>query len=574
MVPNINYMVFLVKKTIQGKIYLYLRHNHRVNGKVKTAWQLYLGPEEEFATHTRIAKQEIATETLEFGLIAALKQIADQIHLVDIINRETNKRKQGLSVGDHLLIAVLNRCIQPTTKKQLQAWVKSTAIPRIFPSISPNLDSRAYWNHFRYLSDDTIEKIENQLIENIQKEFNINLNEISFDPTNFYTYINPKKSNQTLPKHGHSKEGKRTLNIVNLSLFCTLDGGIPLFHLLYPGNIHDATHFKSALLALQQRLSILKMEHSTITLTFDKGNLSKEAFQQIDTIGLNYICSDRPSSHKNHLKIHPEKFLMHKLPNRKEIGAFEIHDDKYGKERRFIATYNPRKAKWSYDNLLEKIDKKKCEIETYFNERLTFMAGNSSKGQGSKWRIRDEVQKKINIMIGKGDYRKILTYELTGPEEIPISEAGQFHLKLTIDSSALDMVKLKMGKSFLMTNREDLTPYEIIQAYHQQFLVEQAFKWLKSHDFLQIRPMFHHVDSSVRGHVFVCYLGLLLLSLLVQKLINLGIPTSIYETIELLGEIKITRIHLTGRRDPIENLNQLSPKAKKLYDSLKLSQMI
>ncbi len=567
-------MAFLVKKTIKGKIYLYLRHNHRVNGKVKTAWQVYLGPEEEFATRTKIAKQEITTETLEFGLIAALKQIADQINLVDVIDKETNKRNQGVSVGEHILIAALNRCIQPTTKKQLQSWVKTTVIPKLFPNLTPNLDSRAYWNHFGYLSDESIEKIENKLIRNIQNEFNINLSEISFDPTNFYTYINPKKDNQTLARHGHSKEGKRTLNIVNLSLFCTLDGGIPLFHLLYPGKIHDATHFKSALPALQRRLSALKLDNSTITLTFDKGNLSKEAFQQIDDLGLNFICSDRPSTHKNHLSIHPDKFAMHTLPNGKEIGTLEIHDDKYGKVRRFIATYNPRKAKWSINNMLEKIDKKKGEIETYFKERLTFIAGKSKKEQGSKWRIRDEVETKIQSMIGKGDYRKILMYELTGPDEIPISEAGQFHLKLIIDSSALDTAKLKMGKSFLMTNRMDLTPFDIVQAYRQQYLVEQAFKWLKSVDFLQIRPMFHHVNSSVRGHVFVCYLGLLLLSLLVHKLINLGIPSSIYETIDLLSEMKITRIHLTGRRDPIENLNQLSPKADTLLNVLKLSQML
>ena len=177
-------------------------------------------------------------------------------------------------------------------------------------------------------------------------------------------------------------------------------------------------------------------------------------------------------------------------------------------------------------------------------------------------------------MIGKGAYPKIITYELSGPDTISIAEGGQFQVKIKIDSSALAVAKTKMGKSFLMTNREDVSPVDIVWAYRQQFLVEQAFKWLKSADFLQIRPMFHRVDSSVRGHVFVCYLGLLLLSLLVHKLINLGIPISIYEAMERLNEIQITQINVSGRRDPIENMNSLSPEAKNLFEILHLSQFL
>ncbi len=71
-------MPFLVRKLLKGKTYLYLRHNHRVNGKVKTAWQIYLGPEEELHSHSKIAKREIKTETIEFGLIAALFQVAQR----------------------------------------------------------------------------------------------------------------------------------------------------------------------------------------------------------------------------------------------------------------------------------------------------------------------------------------------------------------------------------------------------------------------------------------------------------------------------------------------------------------
>ena len=566
-------MPFLVRKLLKGKTYLYLRHNHRVNGKVKTAWQIYLGPEEEFHLHSKIAKREIKTETIEFGLIAALFQVAKRIKLIEVIDAVSPKRNQGLSVGEHLVIAALNRCVQPTTKTQLQSWIDKTIIRKLFPNITENLDSRAYWNHFRYLNDEKIEKIEKELIKNIQSEFNIDMSQLSFDPTNFYSYINPKKENQTIPKHGHSKEGRKTLNIINLSLFCTLDGGIPLFHLLYPGNIQDAVHFKEqALPALKRKLSSLNLSSSEITLIFDKGNLSNEAFEQIDEQRFRYICSDRPSTHKKHLSLDPDQFQMSILPNGKEIGTSIISGKKYGKKRHFIAVYSPKKAEWQFKNFLKKVERKKQEIKDYFQTRLNFAPNESKQGKSGMWRIKTNVDKKILSMICRKKFQNVLKYSISGPDSISKEEGGTFKLYLSIDPLTLAETKNTMGKSFLMSNVEEFAPEKIVWVYRQQYLVEQAFKWLKNSDFLQIRPMYHSVDSSIRGHVFVCYLGLVLLSLLVRNLIDLGVPSSIYEAIATLNEIRITRIILTGKRNPIENLNQLSPKADLLYSKLKLNQ--
>ena len=128
----------------------------------------------------------------------------------------------------------------------------------------------------------------------------------------------------------------------------------------------------------------------------------------------------------------------------------------------------------------------------------------------------------------------------------------------------------KLGKGFLMTNREDLTPQEVVWTYRQQYLVEQAFKWLKSGEFLTIRPMFHRIDNSVRGHIFTCYIGLLLLSLLVKELIRLDIPTSIYKTVKHLKEIRLTRIYMGDHTKPLVTIDSMSDDAKKIYDSLEL----
>ena len=161
------------------------------------------------------------------------------------------------------------------------------------------------------------------------------------------------------------------LNLVNVSLFCALDGGVPLLHLVYPGNVQDASHFKSkALPRLKQRLDNLGVPGTRVTLAFDKGNLSEDAFACIDTEGLDYIASDRPSSHKDLKSLPPESFAIFVLPNGKEVGVTDTWVEKYGKIRRFVIVYNPAEAAWKRKNFEEKVQKKVCQIETFFKDRL------------------------------------------------------------------------------------------------------------------------------------------------------------------------------------------------------------
>ena len=93
-----------------------------------------------------------------------------------------------------------------------------------------------------------------------------------------------------------------------------------------------------------------------------------------------------------------------------------------------------------------------------------------------------------------------------GPSTLQVARGGRFELEISKNPEALQKTTLTFGKSFLMTSREDPKAEDVVWIYRQQYLVESAFKWLKNSEFLSIRPMYHHVDSSIRGNVFTCYL--------------------------------------------------------------------
>jgi transposase len=549
-------MVHLVKKEIKGKIYLYLEQRARINGKSKRIWQKYLGAEEKIKVQTALlVEPRLEVSTFDFGLPIVLMTLAQRLDLVHIINECTQKRQQGLSVGDYVLIATLNRCIQPRSKNQLRKWFYSTYLQTLFPKIETYLDSMAYTNHFQYLTEAAIEAIETQINAKLLTTFQVKMDELFYDPTNYATYINPKT--QTLPRHGHSKEGRQILNLVSLSVFCTSDGGIPIMHRTYAGNIHDAAHFKTEYPRFLARLHALGLSPSHVTLVFDKGNISDEVFQEIDTSGIHWVASVRPSSHKDLQKLGPTDFPMYTLPNGKTLGILEVQRELHGRDCRLLVTYNPRRAHWAGQNLRKKLETKLAQIQEWFRERLNV----------KKWRSAEAVEQKIRAIIHTKAHFQFITYHVTG-------EFGQVNYTVTLNEDAIQAHLKTLGKSFVMTNQARMSPLDLIWLYRQQYTVEQAFKYLKNPNILRITPIYHWKDECIRGHNLTCVLGLLLLTLLHREVQRVFPELSLPRTIELLSEIRISHINFSGSRKVIKKLEKIAPAAKKLADFFELDQLI
>lgn len=551
-------MVFLAKDVKNDRTYLYLRHNHCVNGQSRRAWQISLGPEEDMKATGNIALNlDTRTESLDFGLVAALLRVAEKLKLTEVINRASQKRHQGLGVGEHVLFAAINRCVQPTSKTELRKWLESTILQKVYPDLGVNLDARAYWTHFQYLTPAIIARVETELARMAARQFGVSYKDLLFDPTNFFTYANPRGDNQQLARHGHPKDGRAVLNLVNVSLFCALDGGVPLLHLVYPGNVQDAAHFKDeALKALQRHLEALGEPRAKLTLTFDKGNLSEDAIKYADAKGFDFIASDRPTSHKVLQALPAEAFTMHALPNGKVVGVKDVRAEKYDKSRRFIVVYNPEEATWKRANLEKKVEKRVASIRKFFEHRLN----------AKKWRDPAKVEARCAKSLGK-KFGPLVTVVVTSPR-------GNITLAVAPDTAAVSEVAQKYGKSFLMTSREDLPAQDVVRAYRQQYLIERAFTWLKNAEFLAIRPMYHRADKSIQGHVFTCYVGLLLLSLLARELGQLGVSTGIRHAVRHLGEIKVTRITVPAMDKVVEKVNEMSEASRKIYNALHLEQYL
>jgi transposase len=556
-------MVYLTRKKKGEKYYLYLEESVWVDGRSRRLWQKYLGPEDrlsELKFTGLLAKHSnnIDINIYEFGVSGALWQIAKEIGLAEIIDNNTEKtRKIGLSLGEYLVIAAINRCAAPCSKAKLSKWFQKDWISNQFDIKPSVLNAQTYWNHFQYLSKETLQSIEVDLNRTVIKKFNLKIDSLFYDPTNFFTF-SKGGPDKTLLQFGHSKENRNGNRLVSYSLLCARESGVPLMHDTYAGNTNDVKKFKDVPLDITKRLAELGHDPKDVTLVFDKGNHSKEAFDAIEGAKFGFIVSARNSTQKDLLLIARDKFTNITLPiTNKSVGYFKTTRKIYGVERDVYVVLDPKKEKRHTLRFEEQLNDKIKDIEEFFKSRLNL----------KKWRDKDAVDVKLLSMIGRNPFKSILQYSLQG-------SYAKLIYSLSVDEKAKNKHIETLGRTILYTNRVDWMPEAIIWGYREQYIVEHAFRNMKSPTSIAVRPMYHHSDRSIRAHVFICVLGLLLISLARLKLARNSVPISYDELLDNLRSVRALKIKTSAKADSLWKMEAFGKDAAKLAKKFKLKALL
>ena len=181
------------RKSGDGKRkYWYIGENKRVNGKIKRVWEKYIGSTErlvEIFNTGAVIPDEV--RIIDFGLLAATLDLAEELNLINIINKHAPKREQGLSVGEFNLLSILNRCDQPVSKNKFKEWYDSTFLPSVFGDDSEKLNTQNFINHMRSIDEKRIRSIEEDVCKQLLEKEYITDTDMLFlyDPTNIFTFI-------------------------------------------------------------------------------------------------------------------------------------------------------------------------------------------------------------------------------------------------------------------------------------------------------------------------------------------------------------------------------------------------
>ena len=562
-------MASLTRKVIKGNTYYYARVCQRVDGKPKITKTIYLGSLDSMIAAAEEAKAvpvPLSVDIASFGDVAALYHLAQEIGLVSIIDEVVPKnRRQGLSVGQYMLLAAINRAVHPTSKAKLAAWYRETCLTRLIPATPKQLSSQSFWNHMDAIGEKDIEEIERRLSRRLIDLYDLSLRTLTYDGTNFFTYINTRNPAK-IPNRGHNKQKRTDLRQVNLGMLVSTDFHVPLFHKVYEGNVPDSTIFKTVAEELRERYVLLAKECEHITLVFDKGNNSQDAMETLEDSKFHFVGSLVASHHPDLLEVPLREFESLQGERLKDCLAYRTRREVFGHQRTVVVTYNENLLQGQLQGItanLEKTREKLRDIQTRLRRRRE---GKVKKGRKPTIQsVRKQVEKALSAQFMK----PLLKYTID-EGEVP-------SLTYHTDSTALSrLIRTQLGKTILFTDNDDWTNVEIILAYRAQYHIENAFRDMKNPHFLGWSPMFHWTDSKIRVHAFYCVLALTLTSLLQRTLHHQGIDLSLSRMLELLGGIRETMViypRKPGQRThPTANtLSTLSDEQQSLFNTLELS---
>jgi len=540
-------MASLTAKVIHGKTYYYARECQRVNGKPKIVRTVYLGAADELIAAATQQKQRLipqpqSVDIAAFGDVVALYDLAQQIGLVELLDRHLPKRQQGLSVGQYLLLAAINRAVHPTSKRQLADWYRQTTLPRLIPATAAQLSSQAFWNHLDFVEERHIEAIERELSQRLVAQFQLSLRTLTYDGTNFFTFVDTQTDSELL-RRGHNKQKRNDLRQVSLGMLVSTDFHVPLFHKVYAGNVPDCTIFKTITEELRGRYTELARECEHITLVFDKGNNSEEAFETLDDSDFHFVGSLVPSHHLDLLD-EPARVYQPLAGERlKDCRAYRTKQVVFGQERTIVVTHNDNLLHGQLQGLTAGLEKARTKLREL---QLRLRRRREGRIRGGKAPTVASVRKQALDALAGQHLKDVLRIE--------VADGGVPTLTFETDQAALSrLLNTQLGKTILFTDNDDWSNEEIVLGYRSQHHIEDAFRQMKHPHYLGWSPMFHWTDSKIRVHAFTCVLALTLSSLLHRTLYHQGIDVSLPRMFELLGGIRETLViypRKQGQRQP------------------------
>ena len=142
---------------------------------------------------------------------------------------------------------------------------------------------------------------------------------------------------------------------------------------------------------------------------------------------------------------------------------------------------------------------------------------------------------------------------------------------IEVKEEAEKAYRRSLGLNVVFTDKADLSTEEILRTYNSKNMIEEDFRWMEDKVIIPLWPFYVRKDLSVRAHVFLVLLGLMLYRL-VQH--DLGRHSMYLQTLaSYLDEIRVALVS-EGKRKPRFIVEEMDKKAANLFAQLEMSRFI
>jgi transposase len=536
---------------INGHSYLYLAENAWVDGKHRRVMHDYVGSPEQvrmLLDGTRNLKLKVYS----FGRPAAMLHASERLNLVEIVDRNVEKKEiKGLSVGQYALLLITARTEGTLSRERVERWFgKSVLKFHLYPEYS--LSCKTLTNQMNRLDERAIEAIERDLASRLI-ELGISPSKLIFDTTNRYSHI---EHGGELFQKGNSKQKRFSKNIVGLALTVNEDN-LPFMSEVYPGNEHDSTVFVRVFTAMCRRLEELKVNTEDLVLVFDKGIDSKDNIDMI--LGKMHVVGSLPRDDARELlEEATRRTFEHVYTNADghDISAWRTRSTFFGREFEVVVQHNPATQE--------------RQEETYERQRAKILEGVEAlrtscmrKGPG-----RRPTEKGIIDRLGD-----LVHKDLRGIFDYGIVRTGDGHPcpRFGFKEGAEEAYRRSLGMTVMFTDRAGMATEEILRTYNSKSMIEEDFKWMEDKVVIPLWPFYVRKDLTVRAHVFLVLLGLMLYRLVQHDLGKDSMYLSML--VACLDEIQLALVS-EGKRKPRFIVGEMDREAAILFSKLDMAKYV
>lgn len=262
-------MSYIRKIKKNGKIYLAETESQWINGKSVQKHIRYIGKEVDGKTKLAASISDIEIEDVKVsGPIIVLHHIAQEIGLPNLLGE----------YSPEILSLVYAHCLNYQGISRMSSWFKRTDLPLLLDT--ENITEKTLLNALDSLEKIDTEKLQLKIFNTLNNKFHVAKKGLVYDVTN--TYLYGKKC--PLGQLGHDKEGVKGRPLIQIALAVTQEKGLPLFHKVFDGNIHDAR-------TLQDVVSTMKQyKIKTGLLIYDRGIASAENIDVFHDLHWDTLC--------------------------------------------------------------------------------------------------------------------------------------------------------------------------------------------------------------------------------------------------------------------------------------------
>ncbi len=399
--------------------------------------------------------------------------------VLDEIAKQIGLREVLGEYGEYLLSLAYAHCVAPDSLKGMSQWYEKTEIKNLL-DIS-TITYKKLVEAIDSLDGGYGDEVQERIFSRLNKVLNLSSSGYFYDITNIYVYgvCCP------LAKKGQNGEGRNQPQI-QIGLAVTKEDGIPIFHKVFEGNIFDARTLPDILLHFNRH------EIKNVCIVWDRGVSSKLTIKEAKEMGFDVLCG-----------------LALKTGLKKIVDSIATDDIVSMKHRVRLrnATFYVKKQRYEIEGL-------RGYVAICINER---------QRQEIRERRYDEVEKALKLLKEKKSIKAGLR---------------KYIRNKAINHRALEAAERYDGISIIFSTR-NLRAGEMVKGYFEKDMVEKSFRCLKS--FLEMDKVRFWLANRVRGHIFICYLSYLLLSVLEYRLKESGMSAvNALESMESMYKVYLT----------------------------------